>query len=781
MDELGLKQLVYLVTDWREWRVVPEDQEGGAAGSMVGRMLDPGAGVPGSTWLATSEGDALGTVDWLRGGEAADALAAYRAKINALARGGPRAEHPHDGDSRLYVLLDPERADALLRPDPRETAEAPPEPDRDPVRPRSFWVLLDVRFLYSGNRPMIHLSFSFWAVEPPWRPTRTGGPAVRRNGGLFLGRGGVSVPGRDLAEVRRLLQSRAPVVRALIDRHFRSVGARAWNREYGAPEFWVATPAASHKQNAAGFWAQPNLMTGLAGVFLGCGPKDNVVAAGVLRGKVLAEEERRSEALTLRRFQRELARPVYLLLAGPDSVGRAREAALRHVIAALIEVEAMAADGTHRIGTRLEIWRRHVEVYDHAVRSAGMLWDGVALHLPVRTGRSLQRAHHAVELIHQTLLQGMADLATLVGHVDEQAGKAEALPHALVDRVEERFTEEPLPAGRAGVCAALTTSHHIQRLRRTAPAVAADAKRVTEQYKDLLQSMAHAFDERRVRELEVLQRAEWTLSWAVAGFAVFAFLDFVAELDKVRGEWIWWVSGAIAAVMAAVMVRIVASSRRLRRIGSARYRGLHDSLVSFLRESSSLELGRFATENAAGDDGGAWEERDRRLAERFAELWDGSADGSRRDGDARGSGTGGVRRRWRPGKPHEADLEVLTGEIEQWIPHILLLTERARMLQSYRLPRLTLLYRYCVRLPSRWPMQDLVPVPDIEFRLVMENAGYRPGDADRIDRAVAERVGGVGERRAARHAGALLRGVEAELACLPPAQNGSSASYESTL
>ncbi|MFC4061796.1 hypothetical protein ACFOWE_26130 [Planomonospora corallina] len=770
MDELALRQLVYLVTDWREWRVVPDDRESDLEG-MVRALLDPGQEVAGRTWLAASEGDALATAGWTSGAGAVDVLAGYRRRVDAVARGGPGAEPAPDRDHRLYVLLDPERAEALLRPEDTAAADrarTPPGAGQDAPPARAFWVLLDVRFLNGDGRPVIHLSFSFWAVEPPWQPARNGGPLAFRNGGLFPGRS-ASVPGRELSAVRHLFQSRAPAARALVDRHFRAAGARSWNRGYGAPEFWVATPSSAQKRSAADHWAQPRLMDGLAGLFLGCGPKDNVVAAGVLRGRVPAAGERGSEALTLRRFPRELGRPVYLLLPGPDSVGRAREPAFRHVIAALVEVEAMAADRTHRIGTHLEIWRRHVEVYDHAVRSAGMLWDGVALHLPVRTGRSLQRAHHAVELIHQTLLQGMADLATLVGHVDEQAARAEKLPHTLDDRMKECFTERPLLSGRGDVCAAITGSHRVRRLHRIAPAVAADAKRVTEQYKDLLQSMAHAFDERRVRELEVLQRAEWTLSWAVAGFAVFAFLDFVAELKpKAAGGWVWWVSWGIVAVMAAVMAWIVSYSRRVRRIGSVRFRRFHDLLVSFLRESSSLQLGRFAAEG-----GGDWEERDRRLAERFAELWDGSAgNGTPPGGPSAPGGASG--RRWRPRRPHEADLEELTGEIEAWIPHILLLTERARMLQNYRLPRLTILYRYCVRLPSRWTMRHLTPVPEIEFRLVMENAGYRPDDADRIDRAVAGLIGGA-EGEAVRDARELLRGVEEVLGRHPPAPNGAAA------
>ncbi|MFD2351415.1 hypothetical protein ACFSTC_22015 [Nonomuraea ferruginea] len=296
-------------------------------------------------------------------------------------------------------------------------------------------------------------------------------------------------------------------------------------------------------------------------------------------------------------------------------------------MAGLLTLEALAASGND-IREQLQVWREHAMIYQHAARTAGALWDGVATHLPIRRWWRLNRAHRAVELIHLMLLQGMADLADVASHVGERVSRIERLEHLA----DERFAETLGWAGR-GLREALADASHFTELKRFGSRARDVADRATEQYKNLLESMAHAFDERRVRELEVLQRAGFWLSMTIGAFAVLTFMDFFSWRSNTSRSWttcswrtmrlhvmVWGVLGLLTAIVLGVTAKSLWSQR----MGSSWFHRTFRRLERYLRLSSTreLELLRGRITRTRKD---TWKGRDQDLADRFADLWDESA------------------------------------------------------------------------------------------------------------------------------------------------------------
>ncbi|MEV4456555.1 hypothetical protein [Microbispora sp. NPDC049633] len=445
----------------------------------------------------------------------------------------------------------------------------------------------------------------------------------------------------------------------------------------------------------------------------------------------------------------------------------------------------------------LEVWREHAMIYQHTARTLSALWDGAASHLPIWRWLRLNRAHRAVELIHLTLLQGMADRADVASHVDERVSRIERLEHLA----DEQFAETLGWAGR-GLREALDDASHFTTLRRLGTRTRDLADRATEQYKNLLEAMAHAFDERRVRELEVLQRAGFWLSAALGAFAVLTFMDFFMNVDqwnvtevfmettKGRSTGLKPHTWAILAVLGAGVMGSWAYSVWLRRMGSAWFHRTFRMLERYLTLSSTRELELLRTgitvpalwrwptttwrlssvrglrrmrldaaasreknpqEHDHDQAGEIWQQRDQELAGRFARLWDAAALAAER-----GS--------WRrPRVPYQVewnrwwawlaapwvaiwgqwwtsrDLARQRRHIEALIVRTLLLAERTPMLRRYPLPRLALLHRHCGRLPFNW-FGHFDGVSRTELRLVFLAARLPIEKADEIDRKAMERI-----------------------------------------
>ncbi|HEX6470965.1 MAG TPA: SAM-dependent methyltransferase [Streptosporangiaceae bacterium] len=722
-----LHQLAMIATAWRKWGL--DDAHERALDRLVRALLGSPGGA-GRAWLAVTKDGAVRPNGWLRGDEALDSLRKFIGDLNDVGALADLERERHITRLRLRVLCDPDRTGEILpAADPGEAADRPY---------RRHWTALDVQFVSDRDDGFqIHLGFSFWATRPPWHPADAAEEPKR-------------IEAAAVQELRKTFELRATAATGyLVDRHFGPATTLVWRQEHAPPIFWVVTLAEPRK-DPADYLLDDSFAERLVRPLLGRGPQDGGVAASVINGDMLA----------LRLFGRDpdgsvkgdgaevdgagsaqlTVRPVYLLVLGrqqPHRGDQPKDYRHQQVVTSLTEFEALAATDMHRIADELNVWGTHVRVYDSVAQQTSRMWDALALHLPVRKGRDLAAAHRAIALVHQTVLQGVADLAELESQVMAKKTDADELADELADRVDQGLAERPLPAAYQGIAESVTQKSRLSRLGRRGAAVVTDARRVKRQYEDLLASIAHAFDERRVRELDVLQRGNFSLSLAVAGVTIVTVLDFLYNVKGGEPAHTWlrvlrdsgWALLVLLVIGVGFYFRMVMKARH---IASWGFRRRYHKALSFLRDSSTkeLDLRRATYETAAAgtaDDNADdnWEELDRELARRFAELWD--------EATANPPRTGSQERR--PKK----DIALLTRDVEQWMLRALLLTERPRRLARYRLPRLTLLYRHCVALERsrRWNTATEV-VADADLEATLEGEGYSLVEARDLDQYIED-------------------------------------------
>ncbi|WP_306212799.1 hypothetical protein [Actinoplanes sp. RD1] len=516
---------------------------------------------------------------------------------------------------------------------------------------------------------------------------------------------------------------------------------RAARRAHYLPTIWVAVPRRLLPDAGDYLHGEHRrLMNSLCDMALGVGDcRDSVLSASVLNGQMLAMRR-------LIRLDPGRSVPCYLLVPDRFAEGERadlQEVSLGQVVQLLIRLEAEAAQRLYRIQNDLEIWRTHAAVYDRVADRGLLLWDALSTHLPVRRWFRLGRLHRTVELLHQTLLQGTADLAHLATETDACVAQVDSAVQQLVDGFDAEVTAYPLSTGVApypGVRDALTTDGVMGEVREDGLRVSAQALRVQAKYRDLIGTIAAAFDERRVRESDALSKASAIMGFGLAVVGVVTVLDATVAMKPqdpgqiLLGDAPPWlpkaaalVSLTLGGVFAVVVLAVLASTTRLGRLGSRWFRRMYnggalsrfalrlrhnrlsawatgrtaerpwrdepwrEGLWSYLKDSSTGLLG-----SVAGDRDGPEVDvrRDEDLARRLALLWDRTA-------------KAGLSRRWPLRGSRELrselirrDIWLLRRRIEQWSLFTLLLTERPRRMHRHRLPKLTLLYRACSFLPG---------------------------------------------------------------------------------
>jgi len=186
----------------------------------------------------------------------------------------------------------------------------------------------------------------------------------------------------------------------------------------------------------------------------------------------------------------------------------------------------------------------------------------------------------------------------------------------------------------------------------------------------------------------------------------------------------------------------VAWVMRLGTLGSHGFRSLYDGSAikrygvwHLLKDCSTDSLEAFRRTHPVSD-AAAWHEKDVRLAEQFAKMWDRATQMCR------------LGRSNRMGR----DIAGLSHQVEQWGMHALLLTERARRMHRYRLPRLTCLHRCVAWLDGSFlALNELASsrvtmVSEEELERALRAAGYNRDDVRRIDDWLrGQRFGSAGE------------------------------------
>ncbi|WP_204016991.1 hypothetical protein [Sphaerimonospora thailandensis] len=778
------------MTYCRKWRAWGPDS-GEAEDRIISELLES-PGSANKVWLADTPEGLLDNVTWHTGADALRELEKGNKEVDR-ARRDIEAGYLAAADHLPWCHV-------LIHPDHEVGEFRKPESGRKP------WILLDIQFRNRWSSRIMVIGVSFWAGDPAWAPEKAGRWLPPKDG--------------DRARHEWFVDYERQA-REYVEGHFQKVN-QDLQEEYAAPEFWIAMEGdvvrkqVVRKQVVRKQRAQPthdavgeqelrsarDLYETMHGTV---SPRDvderprlfrKVGRRPGMRWRLFADDLDLALSsadvcvVPIRRGDRKVRECYVVLPKTPHLNGTVVGEQFRSAVVGLLSLETLVASGND-ISNDLEVWREHAMIYQHAARTMSALWDGVASHLPIRRWLRLNRAHRAVELIHLTLLQGMADLADVASHLDERVRRIERLEHLA----DDQFAATLGWAGR-GLREALDDASRFTTVKRRGTQARYVVDRATEQYKNLLEAMAHAFDERRVRELEVLQRAGFWLSVAVGGFGVLTFMDFFMSVDKwpvstffmeptgekngepvstglKPGTW------AILALLFLGMVGSWAYSVWLRRMGSIWFHRTFRKLERYLRLSSTRELElmragitapspkqrRKRYRRLSSTQGvnqmrleatplppEEWTKRDEDLAGRFAELWDAAtlhaergsscrppvpdrADGDRRKPVWPRATRAALRGQWWT----ISDLAMQRNDIEALTVRTLLLAERTPTLRRYGLPRLALLHRHCGRLPVNW-FGDFDGVPKTELKMVFAAAGLPAGKAEEVDKSLTKRI-----------------------------------------
>ena len=402
--------------------------------------------------------------------------------------------------------------------------------------------------------------------------------------------------------------------------------------------------------------------------------------------------------------------------AGQEILRGLQEEATANCVTILTDLEAYAASQLGGIDSRMRTRENHLRIYQGVAEQAGTLWDALARLLPDARSERLETVHRSIEMIHQTLLQGVAELDQLSRSIEGALSHIEATADEITDRFDRELAQ---PAhGREEALRESLRGGYIDRLRRYVGEASGSAARVTDSYRMLLDTIGLAFDERRVREGDRMQKAS---TWLAVAFGVLG-LSGVAQatlpLPAINGVLVWGVQIFLWLVTSAVVAASVYQFRKLRgagRVASYAFERRYRIVREFLADVSTDRLETFQREQRLPGGNPApqqsWQELDEKLSDEFIAAW-AIAD------EAEAAETA------------DYDAPALRTRVESWTLRTLMLTERPRDFGRYSLPYLTCLYRICTAKELRdWRAPEEMANADSavgleELRRVLTGAQY---------------------------------------------------------
>ena len=590
-----------------------------------------------------------------------------------------------------------------------------------------YWILIDMRFQWIAQGSVLwHTSFTVWS-DLPWSVHhRSGYPAVREQRELSARDAIALIADYEISRTAFRDIIKAPGLSTL----------RVFGRYYQPPTFLVAVPGMpgtagdgaaqaqadgapqSQANGAAQAQAQGDILPAVASAIL-----------GTRQYELLPSAPLKSGVDVFRRFlpDRDRDMPRYLLIpdtrasasvdpAGQEILRGLQEEATANCVTILTDLEAYAASQLGGIDSRMRTRENHLRIYQGVAEQAGTLWDALARLLPDARSERLETVHRSIEMIHQTLLQGVAELDQLSRSIEGALSHIEATADEITDRFDRELAQ---PAhGREEALRESLRGGYIDRLRRYVGEASGSAARVTDSYRMLLDTIGLAFDERRVREGDRMQKAS---TWLAVAFGVLG-LSGVAQatlpLPAINGVLVWGVQIFLWLVTSAVVAASVYQFRKLRgagRVASYAFERRYRIVREFLADVSTDRLETFQREQRLSGGNPApqqsWQELDEELSDEFIAAW-------------------AIADEAEAAELADYDAPALRTRVESWTLRTLMLTERPRDFGRYSLPYLTCLYRICTAKELRdWRAPEEMANADSavgleELRRVLTGAQY---------------------------------------------------------
>ena len=614
-----------------------------------------------------------------------------------------------------------------------------------------YWILIDMRFQWIAQGSVLwHTSFTVWS-DLPWSVHhRSGYPAVREQRELSARDAIALIADYEISRTAFRDIIKAPGLSTL----------RVFGRYYQPPTFLIAVPgmpgnaddgaAQPQPQPQPQAQAQPQIdgtpqpqpqangearpQPQIDGVPQPR-PQGDILSAvasailGTRQYELLPSAPLKSGVDVFRRFlpDRDRDMPRYLLIpdtrasasvdpAGQEILRGLQEEATANCVTILTDLEAYAASQLGGIDSRMRTRENHLRIYQGVAEQAGTLWDALARLLPDARSERLETVHRSIEMIHQTLLQGVAELDQLSRSIEGALSHIEATADEITDRFDRELAQ---PAhGREEALRESLRGGYIDRLRRYVGEASGSAARVTDSYRMLLDTIGLAFDERRVREGDRMQKAS---TWLAVAFGVLG-LSGVAQatlpLPAINGVLVWGVQIFLWLVTSAVVAASVYQFRKLRgagRVASYAFERRYRIVREFLADVSTDRLETFQREQRLPGGNPApqqsWQELDEKLSDEFIAAW-------------------AIADEAEAAELADYDAPALRTRVEAWTLRTLMLTERPRDFGRYSLPYLTCLYRICTAKELRdWRAPEEMANADSavgleELRRVLTGAQY---------------------------------------------------------
>ena len=602
-----------------------------------------------------------------------------------------------------------------------------------------YWILIDMRFQWIAQGSVLwHTSFTVWS-DLPWSVHhRSGYPAVREQRELSARDAIALIADYEISRTAFRDIIKAPGLSTL----------RVFGRYYQPPTFLIAVPGMPgnagdgapqpQPQIDGAPQAQPQAQPQPQPQIDGAPqpqPQGDILPAvasailGTRQYELLPSAPLKSGVDVFRRFlpDRDRDMPRYLLIpdtrasasvdpAGQEILRGLQEEATANCVTILTDLEAYAASQLGGIDSRMRTRENHLRIYQGVAEQAGTLWDALARLLPDARSERLETVHRSIEMIHQTLLQGVAELDQLSRSIEGALSHIEATADEITDRFDRELAQ---PAhGREEALRESLRGGYIDRLRRYVGEASGSAARVTDSYRMLLDTIGLAFDERRVREGDRMQKAS---TWLAVAFGVLG-LSGVAQatlpLPAINGVLVWGVQIFLWLVTSAVVAASVYQFRKLRgagRVASYAFERRYRIVREFLADVSTDRLETFQREQRLPGGNPApqqsWQELDEKLSDEFIAAW-------------------AIADEAEAAELADYDAPALRTRVESWTLRTLMLTERPRDFGRYSLPYLTCLYRICTAKELRdWRAPEEMANADSavgleELRRVLTGAQY---------------------------------------------------------
>ncbi|MDD7941977.1 hypothetical protein PHK61_26530 [Actinomycetospora lutea] len=479
----------------------------------------------------------------------------------AMTRREPVRDTPLEAATNLYahrVYLSGRQLERLVRTDRKRDTHPRPEDE-----PSGLHACIDFRVRSHLGNFWLYATLSLWSSRP-----RSVEHAPQTEG---AGRG-VSSRAGEARSVRALcgtMERWRNAFKDLLLSYYLTVepavlrenDTASFRRKYRPPRFWVVR--CHHHEPGEPCVLVDELCRAAFGAPAGASDVVTEVLENsddVGRGDSVAlEVRRRLQHLT------EGAVPAYVI--APISVGGTddevrQEKAVRTLVQRLTVLETKIAADLLDITTDLDIEGRFAEVYGAVVSRASELWDQLAMRLPLARGAELGELHQLIELVHLTLLQGLADLGYSKAKVAELLTRLDGPDEGEID-LSDTFVGTR-DNGGGSLAESLRTGGYIGRTRSWASQVVARSTFALEHYTSLLDAISKAFDERRVRDTDRIGAVGLGLA-ATLGLIGFLTETYGALLPEDRD---WWLAGALAAWLVVVGVLARTMWNRVSRLGS---------------------------------------------------------------------------------------------------------------------------------------------------------------------------------------------------------------------